>query len=92
MNKEIAHALSECGLSKEDILVYMDLITHGDSTPLSISKNTRIPRTTTYRILDTLRNLGIVSVFKKTILYIMLRKILGASFNKLKKNKFPLSL
>ncbi|MEI8061942.1 MAG: helix-turn-helix domain-containing protein [bacterium] len=58
-------ALQQYGLTPEQISVYLFLIKNGDQVPFKISKGTRIPRTTIYRILEELRNLGIVSIFKK---------------------------
>ena len=63
--------------------------THGDSTPLSISKNTH-PRTTTYRILDNSQEPWDCICIQKTILYIMLRKILGASLQQIKEKQISL--
>lgn len=61
----IETALKQYGLSPEQISVYVFLIQNGDETPFSISKETRIPRTTVYRILEDLRNIGIITIFKK---------------------------
>jgi sugar-specific transcriptional regulator TrmB len=61
----IESALKQYGLNQEQISVYLYLIQSGDETPFNISKETRIPRTTVYRILEELRNTGIVTIFKK---------------------------
>jgi sugar-specific transcriptional regulator TrmB len=58
-------ALKQYGLTPEQISVYTFLIQSDDETPFNISKETRIPRTTVYRILEELRNIGIVTIFKK---------------------------
>jgi len=58
-------ALKQYGLSPDQISVYVFLVQNGDETPFSISKETRVPRTTVYRILEDLRNTGIVTIFKK---------------------------
>lgn len=57
--------LKQYGLNGEQIATYLYLVKSGDETPFKISKHTRIPRTTVYRILEELRNLGIVTIFKK---------------------------
>ncbi len=61
----VENALKKYGLSPEQISIYVFLVQHGDQTPFIISKETSIPRTTVYRILEELRNMGIVSIFKK---------------------------
>ncbi len=61
----IEQSLKQYGLSQEQIDVYLFLIKNSDETPFSISRETRIPRTTVYRILEDLRNTGIVTIFKK---------------------------
>lgn len=65
MLNNIETALKQAGLSPEQISVYLFLVQNEDETPFNISKNVRIPRTTIYRILEDLRNLGIVTIFKK---------------------------
>ncbi len=62
---EIKKALSQYGLTDEQISVYLCLVENGDSKPFPISRLTQVPRTTVYRLLDELRNLGIVTIFKK---------------------------
>jgi sugar-specific transcriptional regulator TrmB len=64
-SNNIEEALKQYGLDTEQIAIYLYLIQHGDDTPFNISKGTTIPRTTVYRILEELRNIGIVSLFKK---------------------------
>ncbi len=61
----IKTALKNYGLSSEQITVYLYLLKYGESTALSISKEVKIPRTNTYRILDELKDLQIVSIFKR---------------------------
>lgn len=63
--QHIENALKKYGLTPEQIAVYLFLVQHGDHTPFTIAKETSIPRTTVYRILEELRNMGIVSIFKK---------------------------
>lgn len=58
-------SLQQYGLTPEQIAVYLFLIRHGDETPFNISKGTQVPRTTVYRILEDLRNMGIVTIFKR---------------------------
>jgi sugar-specific transcriptional regulator TrmB len=70
MAENYREALSEYGLSENEIQVYITLIKTGESTAQSIAKNAKLPRTTTYHLLEGLVQKGLVSfVIKETIKY-----------------------
>ncbi len=63
-------ALKEYGLSENEIKVYITLLKTGESTAQTIAKNANLPRTTTYHLLESLLQKGLVSVvIKETIKY-----------------------
>lgn len=64
----IKSALIEYGLSENEIQVYLALLKLGESTAQNIAKTSRLPRTTTYHLLESLIQKALVSfVIKETI-------------------------
>lgn len=59
-DNQIKKYLSKLGLSEEEIQVYLSLIKHGESTTLEISRNSGISRTQVYRIIEQMKNKGLV--------------------------------
>ncbi|NDE68132.1 hypothetical protein EB052_00835 [bacterium] len=53
------------GFSDSETAVYLYILKNGDCTVFSISKDTKIPRTTVYSLLEHLLSLGVISTFKK---------------------------
>ena len=67
---EYINALKEYGLSENEIKVYVALLKTGESTAQTIAKNANLPRTTTYHLLESLLQKGLVSfIIKETIKY-----------------------
>jgi len=62
---EIKQVLQEYGLSEKEAIVYIMLLSLGTSTVNNISKKTGLIRTTTYDILKSLKEKGIVSIIVK---------------------------
>lgn len=64
-SKEILRALEGYGLSRNEAAVYMLLLKRLEASAFEIAKATGIPRTTVYTTLESLKNQGIVSPFRK---------------------------
>jgi len=64
-NKEINLSLEQYGFSKNESLVYVFLLKKVESTAFEIAKATKIPRATVYVTLESLKNQGFISQFKK---------------------------
>ncbi len=62
---DILHALELYGFSKNEVLVYLYLLKNLEGTAFLIAKNTNIPRSTVYTILESLKKQGIISQFRK---------------------------
>lgn len=62
---QIQVALKNFGLSEKEIAVYLALIELGSSSVRTISQKAKVNRGTTYDILKSLINLGIVSYYDK---------------------------
>ncbi|MDD5191712.1 MAG: helix-turn-helix domain-containing protein [Candidatus Nanoarchaeia archaeon] len=60
MENKYVSALREYGLSENEIQVYVILLKAGESSVQTIAKNAEIPRTTTYHILTSLQQKGLV--------------------------------
>ncbi|MFA5992962.1 MAG: helix-turn-helix domain-containing protein [Candidatus Pacearchaeota archaeon] len=58
---KIVEILELIGLSKNEIIVYLDLISHNHSSALEISKRTKIHRSNTYDSIRTLIEKGFLS-------------------------------
>ena len=61
MEQNYTTALREFGLSENEIYVYVALLKIGESSVHAIAKNAELPRTTTYHLLESLLQKGIVS-------------------------------
>lgn len=60
MNKsELTKKLNLLGLTDKEIKIYLSLLKHGEFTPLELSRATQINRSTIYRILERLKELGL---------------------------------
>lgn len=53
--------LINAGLTQAQAAAYLYLLEHGDSTPPSLSKNLTITRSNSYKVLDSLEELGLAS-------------------------------
>ncbi|MBN2101037.1 ArsR family transcriptional regulator [Candidatus Dojkabacteria bacterium] len=60
MNTTITSQLKKFGLEEKEAQIYLSLLKEGSQTPLEISRNTDINRTTIYRQLETLQTSGLV--------------------------------
>lgn len=60
-NMNITQLLTQYGLSKNESLVYTALIKLTEASAYSVSKETKIPKTTVYQVLDTLKDKGLIS-------------------------------
>jgi sugar-specific transcriptional regulator TrmB len=56
--------LSKIGVESESVAVYLELVKHGYSSALQLTKATSISRTQIYRHLDSLQQIGLVSAEK----------------------------
>lgn len=69
----ILKTLKECGLSEKQAKVYLAGIKLGTSSVQKLSKESELKRTTTYSILDSLEDIGLVRVdvqsFKKKYIF-----------------------
>jgi sugar-specific transcriptional regulator TrmB len=66
MNKnQLIKTLSSFGLSKNDALVYVAGLSLGPSTILKLSKEAGIKRTTTYSVVESLKQKGLIFVEQK---------------------------
>jgi len=59
-NPEIINQLKELGLNDKEAQVYLMLLQKSALTPLELSRTTKINRTTIYRILENLKEVGVV--------------------------------
>jgi len=63
-------ALKEYGLSENEVRVYIALLKTGEATAQKIAKNAKLPRTTTYHILEGLIQKGLIGfIIKENIKY-----------------------
>lgn len=56
----ISEFLSDFGLEKSEIDIYLTLLEKGQQTTLQVAKNTNIPRTSVYRLLENLLAKGLI--------------------------------
>ena len=54
--------LSDFGLSKNEILVYLEAIKHTEISPFKLARLTKVPRTTVYDVMMTLALKGLITV------------------------------
>lgn len=64
-SKDIISALERYGFLQNEAVVYVYLIKQLEAKAFDISKQTGVPRTTVYKILESLKKQGIISEFKK---------------------------
>ncbi|MDA1316585.1 MAG: hypothetical protein O3B87_01015 [bacterium] len=57
--------LETIGLSEEEIAVYLAALEHGSTTVLKLARNTKIPRTTVYLLIDSLTQKGLLTLSVK---------------------------
>lgn len=62
MNDRIKKALKNFGLTDNEISIYLEILKHAESSPFSLSKATKIPRTTVYDVLMGLSLKGLVTL------------------------------
>jgi len=62
---QLQTALKEYGLSENEIKVYLSLIKTGESKAQNIAKTAQLPRTTTYHLLESLEQKGLISYIIK---------------------------
>src|SRR3989344_8677162 len=62
---QISKILSELELSPSEIEVYLSALHLGEGSVQQIAHNAKLPRTTVGSILDRLKSLGLVSVYKR---------------------------
>ncbi|MEK6890656.1 MAG: helix-turn-helix domain-containing protein [Nanoarchaeota archaeon] len=62
---DINNALEEYGLSENEIKVYLSLIKLGESSVQKIAKNSGLPRTTCYNLLESLEQKGLAGFIIK---------------------------
>ncbi len=62
--------LKEYGLSQNEAIIYIALLKTGEASAQKIAKNAKLPRTTSYHLLDSLSQRGLVSyVIKGKVKY-----------------------
>ncbi|MBD3252822.1 hypothetical protein GF386_03765 [Candidatus Pacearchaeota archaeon] len=61
METEVERVLKSLGFSKNEIVVYLDLLKYNNSTASDISKRTKLHRTNVYDVLRPLENRGIIT-------------------------------
>lgn len=59
-SSDLKKFLTELGLDGQEISIYLTLNKRGPLTPLQLTRQTTIPRTTIYRLLEKLHKLGII--------------------------------
>lgn len=64
-SKTITRALERYGFSQNEAVVYVHLLQKIEATAFEIAKETRIPRTTVYVVLEALKKQGFVSQVRK---------------------------
>lgn len=65
MLTKLSKQLSDFGLSKNEIAVYIALLSQGSDTASNIAEKAKLNRSTTYVQLDSLMSYGLASTFKK---------------------------
>jgi len=64
-SKEIILSLERYGFTENEAAVYVFLLKRLEATAFEVAKETAIPRTTVYTILESLKQQGIISQFRK---------------------------
>jgi sugar-specific transcriptional regulator TrmB len=62
---QIQEVLEYYGLNKKQAIIYLACLKLGSSSVYYIAENAKLPRTTCYEILEDLKDLGLVSTYKK---------------------------
>lgn len=76
MTKNILKTLEKYGLSKQESKIYFALVKRLEANITELSKDTNIPRTTVYKILDSLEKNNLVSkLMKNKIRYYTLTRL-----------------
>ena len=65
MDEIVTNAFESIGIPKMQTMVYLNLLKHGESTPLQISKRTGMHRANVYDTLTKLKERNLVSLFSK---------------------------
>jgi len=65
MTTTIINALRQAGFEEKEVAIYLCLVKNIEATAFEIAKLTKIPRTSVYTALESLKARGIVSSFKK---------------------------
>jgi|SRR3989338_813837 len=65
MTENYKEALREYGLSENEVQTYVTLLKIGESSVQSIARNSSLPRTTTYHLLASLKEKGLVGSIEK---------------------------
>lgn len=65
MISKYSDVLKDFGLSENEVKVYITLLKTGESSVQNLAKNAELPRTTTYHLLDSLSQKGLVSHIDK---------------------------
>src|SRR3989338_7100327 len=65
MTENYKEALKEYGLSENEVQTYVTLLKMGESSVQSIARNSSLPRTTTYHLLASLKEKGLVGSIEK---------------------------
>jgi sugar-specific transcriptional regulator TrmB len=60
MNNNLTQELKNLGLNDKEAQVYLVLLTKGPQTPLELSRNTKLNRTTIYRLMENMKEVGFV--------------------------------
>jgi len=68
MQEQYIEALKEYGLSENEIVIYITALKMGEATAQAIAKQAGLPRTTTYHLLDSLVQKGLVSSIEKGVI------------------------
>lgn len=61
----VERTLVKYGFSDHEAAVYLGLLKHVETTAFVLAKETRIPRATVYRVLDSLKAMNVVTSWKK---------------------------
>lgn len=62
---KINTALKEYGLDEKEVEIYIYLLKNIDSTAFSVSRDTGLPKTTVYYLLEKMHQNGLVNIWKK---------------------------
>lgn len=63
--KILAQRLKEIGLAEKEAIVYLACLELGNGSAFSISKHSKLPKSTVYDVLDSLSKKGLVHIYPK---------------------------